>query len=215
MLYKSRLSNPEYIQYLFLLNSIPRTLQASMVSFLDFRYMKYFSDFHFKFDAKLANKLSTMEKFIEIFLLPLLGVVPRLAPKKLKSPFKLILLDEWSKGGHTFVKEFETPEGYIDLSKLFRNGLVFENSEKDRGLQIADFVANTVKKAIENPSDRKMSIAYGLIASKFLAEKGGQILNIISLPEYRPLDQSQFAHFANFSDFKKHFRALTQATARA
>jgi hypothetical protein len=59
----------------------------------------------------------------------------------------IMLIEEIHTDDHPFVREWDTERG-IDLGKMLRGNLQFSSSYQSLGLQIADFAASVVRKAV-------------------------------------------------------------------
>ena len=71
----------------------------------------------------------------------------------------------WSAGRHV--------EGdVLDLKLIFEHGLEFKDSKDEPGLQIADTVANVVRRAVLDPEDAKARLAYNLVRPKLRYRDG-------------------------------------------
>lgn len=77
--------------------------------------------------------------------------------------FPFALVREIHRTDHPIVKHYDTPEG-IDLGKLIRGNVYWNDSSKSRGLQIADIASNIVFQAAQDLDDRRGSVElYGML----------------------------------------------------
>ena len=105
------------------------------------------------------------------------------------------MVDAWedAQPPHPFIANFERPSGWwgsrrrrveedvIDISAIFENGLNFVPSHDSAGLQLADVVANVVRRAVVEPNDWQAQLAYEFLRPK-LRGRDGTALSLFSLP---------------------------------
>jgi hypothetical protein len=168
-----------------------------LILFADDRWQDDFHDFFFIVDAKLPTKKAAGEKYLEESIVRTLGSRPG---------HSLVTSERW-KGDpdHPFEEKFSVDHGRvrgrdvgsaIDLNLLFEHGIAFEDSTDHPGLQLADLVANVVRRAVLTPNSKPIQCAYDLLRPK-LRTLEGPALRIhrlstsqqdhSSLERYRPL----------------------------
>jgi hypothetical protein len=103
-------------------------------------------------------------------------------------------VDVWKDADppHAFIDRFERRGGWsgaerrhveddvLDVNLIFENGLRFEPSYRDAGLQLSDLVAYVVRRAVLEPEDVHAQIAYDLIRPE-LRRLDGTALTLVRL----------------------------------
>jgi hypothetical protein len=138
--------------------------KKSLLIFFDDRWREEFEGFHFVLDGKLPTKMAAGEKYLNDV------IVPALASRAAES---LMLAEPWHREPrHPFIEKFSRESGRIqgrevtsaiDLSGIFEHGLQFEPSQEHGGLQLVDAVAYIVRRAILEPDNPAIQVAYETI----------------------------------------------------
>jgi hypothetical protein len=200
----SRISDTEFVQADLLVDLVFEALQKSLIRYIADEWRPAFEEFRFTIDAKLSGKLGPGEKFLQHALVPILGSNAR---------FDLVMVDTWkdAQPPHPFIANFERPGGWsgsrrrrvehdvIDISAIFENGLDFKSSKEYAGLQLADVVANVVRRAVLEPNDWQAQAAYDLLRPK-LRGRSGTTLSLFSLPGAGQPSRERYAHLMNRDD---------------
>lgn len=152
--YSTRVSDSELVQTHYTLELIQQSLQCSLLLFHENRWRSAFGEMHFELDGKLRDKLSHGEKMLEDVLMPSLESRPDNA---------LGVIDSWkTKPPHPFIAKYEIAdvtvgdvkaEAGFDLRKIFEHGLNFVDSSSSAGVQAADLIAYSLRRAVIEPSD--------------------------------------------------------------
>jgi hypothetical protein len=151
----------EFVQARFLIELIFEALQKSLLIYHDYRWCNDFNEFSFILDRKLPTKLGAGEKYLNDVILPALGS---------RSAESLVLAKTWHREPqHPFIAKFrrergrirgEEATGLVDLRAMFGHGLTVAPSHKQAGLQLVDAVAYIVRRAILEPDNRPIQLAY-------------------------------------------------------
>lgn len=193
----TQVTHGEFLQAYFMLELIAEAFRKSLINFLDDMWRQDFHEFNFILDAKLPAKMAAGEKFLNDVIVPTLGSRPGTS---------IITVDTWRRAPiHPFHAKYSVSDGRvagrdvgdaIDLKLVFEHGLQFEPSHERAGLQLADAVAYTVRRAVLDPDHRTVQRAYDAIRPK-LRNGRGESLTIMrlntgaedrsSLERYRPL----------------------------
>lgn len=167
--FESRVSDSEIVQTHYMLELIQKSLQCSLFVFHDNRWRPAFSEMRFEIDAKLKEKLSSGEKMLEDVLMPSLGS---------RAENALGIVETWNtKPPHPFIQKYQVKDvkvGHVraesgfDLRKIFEHGLTFIDSERSAGVQAADLVAYSLRRAVLHPGNRNaQTIASTLLPLSF------------------------------------------------
>lgn len=170
--YNTRLSDQEYLQSILTTQNIRKTLQHTLVYYIDYKYAKYFKDYFFIFDRKLSTKLSPMEKYIDTYLLPFLQGNP-------EKQQALAIVGIWKKG-HPFVDNYLNKDGDIMLNAIFKNGLRFVDSKEEPGIRLIDIVCNTLYSYLHFPENREYLNCYTLIKTA-IGHQGDKYIDLVML----------------------------------
>jgi hypothetical protein len=166
----SRINNSEYVQSDLFVNLIHAALFKSIVRYLDDAWRDDLVEFHLILDGKLPGKLAAGEKELNVLLMPRLG----------SNDNEFVIPTTWyDEPVHPFVSKFGTDSGKLSLNRIFERGLRFEESHTHAGLQLVDVVAYVVRKAIVEPENNTVSVAYGLIRENLRTERAGQALRLV------------------------------------
>jgi hypothetical protein len=201
----AQIRHGEFIQATFMLELIPAALQKSLIFYLGDRWRADSWDFRFVLDAKLPNKMAAGEKFLSQSILPTLGSRPKTRP--------MAVVDIWKEPPvHPFVEKYsaehgrvrgEDVEGVFELNEIFKSGLEFVDSKRAAGLQLADAVAYTVRRAVLDPDNDDIQRAYDHLRPKLRTEDARSLMistlsgrqpSKDSLEIYRPLYGVQRAY---------------------
>jgi len=168
----AQMNHGEFVQARFLVELIFDALQKSLLFFVDDRWRDDFMSFHFVLDGKLPTKMSAEEKYLNNVIVPALGS---------RAAESLSLPEPWSREPrHPFIEKFSREFGRIrgrevtnaiDLSGIFEDGLQFEPSQEHGGLQLVDAVAYIVRRAILEPENRAIQIAYDTVRASLRNEQ--------------------------------------------
>jgi hypothetical protein len=168
----SQISNGEFVQAHYLVELIEVALQKSLLVYSDDAWAGDFDQFRFILDAKLPRKMAASEKYLNEVIVPVLGS---------RSGSRLIVPKHWKEPPvHPFIREFEGDgvirgvevKDAINLKAIFRQGLEFEVSHHQAGLQLADAAAFIVRQAVLKPQNRAAQAAYDQLRPKLRNHRG-------------------------------------------
>jgi hypothetical protein len=196
--YATRISDTEFVQATLFVELIFAAFQKSLLFYFGDEWQDAFQSFRFVLDGKLPGKLGPGEKFLQHTLVPVLGSNAR---------FQIALVDAWrdAEPPHPFIARFETAGGWsgssrrrvdddvINLTAIFEHGLEFVASSRNPGIQLADVVANAVRRAILDPDDWQAQLAYDLLRPK-LRDLEGKALNIVRLDTGGTVSGGRYRH---------------------
>lgn len=161
-----RMSNPIFVQAFLMMGMIPK-LVPLMAHYYARRIPKELRSFHWVVDAK-QEKLTEFEKAWSQAVYPIMSTI------SLKEPFGRIEGGDYSYMDRYEQKEDEetlrsirewaesnNPElkgekiNALDLSMILGESFKFEDSKKDKGLQLVDVIANGIQRALNNKLQEK------------------------------------------------------------
>jgi hypothetical protein len=168
----AQISHGEFLQAQFLLHLIRDALQKTILKYCSDKWRDDSWDFQFVIDGKLPAKMAAGEKYLNDMLVPALGS---------QEGATLGMLDIWKdEPVHPFIRKYSHErarirgrevEGVTDLKAIFSQGLRFAPSHEHAGLQLADAIAYTVRRAVLAPGDPAIQRAYDLLRQSLLNEK--------------------------------------------
>jgi hypothetical protein len=168
----TQISNGEFVQAHYLVELIEAALQKSLVAYARDSWRDDFHQFRFIFDAKLPGKMAAGEKYLNDLIVPVLGS---------RQGARLIIPKNWKETPlHPFIREFEDDgvirgvavKDAINLKAIFGNGLQFNVSSNQAGLQLADAAAFVVRQAVLRPQDDAIQAAYDQLRPRLRNHRG-------------------------------------------
>ena len=161
---KDEVSNPEFVQQHQLPLLILGCVQVCLDRFFGPEWNSDFETFDFVIDAKLPDALSPGERYSREIYKPVLGS---------SKGFSLELPpDGKSQADHPFRQFDHEDSEHTDLGRLFVNGLPSGESHDHAGLQLADIVANTVRRAVLKGPKSSTWKAFNLLRATLLTREG-------------------------------------------
>jgi len=174
----TRFSDSEYLQWLLSYNNFRDTLQHSIAFYLDYSLAEDFNEYHFIYDKK-GPKLTMLEKWIKHNLS---SIIDRSSKLNLIDP--LLVPTTW-RNNHPFVQKYGTTNG-IDLTRLFKNTVVFDESSFHIGLQLIHIISNTIYRHLTDLNEDNLR-CFRLIRNSLCA-KGGNDFNGFLIDNCKPGD---------------------------
>jgi hypothetical protein len=176
--YRSRISDSEFVQASqipgLLFNAFNRAAQA----FSSQEWEAEFGDFRFVIDAKGVDKLSPGEKYVRD-ICPLVWAS--------QPPGAMLLPDRWRQNPtNPFRRKYEEHEG-IRISRIFEHGIEFEPSHLDPGLQLADVLAHTIRRAVLDPGNGIVRRAYDALRPTIAGPAGRCFLMVGKLSRHQEI----------------------------
>ncbi len=144
---KKKISDQDYLQIVILTRQLQVTIQKALVYYSNRKYAKSFEKFEFVFDNKSSKKmLSYINDALPGFL------------DSRASGEGLVEIQGTVYEGHPlrkYVCEIEGGIGAYDIGKIFTDGVIYGDSKKYYGIQLADVVASNIRSIIlgKRPSD--------------------------------------------------------------
>ena len=190
--YSTRISDADYLHMVMFQHLIVMALQGSLLTFFEPEYDEDFREFRFNLDAVGCRKLSPFEKALSKNIVAFLGTAPTLMGK-VPEKRGLTVIDEWAMREHPFEQRFGQGD-VIDLGLIFEHGLHFIPSEQSVGIQLADVVANTIRRALREQDSDYMFLCYSELAPSLVHDHHPQkqippqLLSFVAFSPYEAED---------------------------
>lgn len=191
---ESELPNDAFIQFLMLMPIHFRdAIQAALFYYRDPAFRDEFARLRFVFDGKKVSDRAEGEEL-------LVEVLPGIMAHDRR--FVWTVPDEISNDhDHPYFAEHRFPGDNdprgVGVRQLLRDGLQFETSQDFAGIQLADVVAYTVRRAAMNPDEALTQEAFAALRTKLMPTADGQPIHLYSTGAIFAREVARYSHIMN------------------